>query len=262
VNTLARAQEDTIVRYLDDVSDLEEVMLRTSMLLASLTKLTAMVASPALSRARLKRVELVSLTPAVVLVVIIVDTGQVEKRVLELGAPASGDHIDQVRNFLNQELEGQRLEQAEQRLDAIRDRVHPDHLSLYNAVADAIGHVVGSQTTQRVFIGGQAHIAGPGAFEAIETVRAVIEALEQQVVLVRMLQAAMSSDTSVKVTIGAENTIESMRNCSLVTASYHAGGATGNIGVLGPTRMDYLRAMAAVQAVARHLGGVLDDAER
>lgn len=261
VGSLARAQQDTIDRYLDDVADLEETMLRTSLLLASLTRLTAMVASPAMSRARLKHVELVSLAPTVVLVVLIVDTGQVEKRVVDLAVPTSHEHIEEIRRFLNEELDGQRLEHAEQRLAAMRERIRPDHLALFHPVAEAIGQVVDDQSTQRVFVGGQAHIAGPGAFEAIETVRAVFEALEQQVLLLRMLKAAMGTD-SVSVTIGSENAIESMRNCSVVTASYPAGGATGNIGVLGPTRMDYFRAMATVQAVAHHLGGVLDDAER
>ncbi|HEY6590482.1 MAG TPA: HrcA family transcriptional regulator, partial [Actinomycetota bacterium] len=116
----------------------------------------------------------------------------------------------------------------------------------------------GDQTSERVFLGGQANIAGPGAFDGIETVRRVYEALEQQVLVLRMLQAALGRDDRVSVVIGSENTVEGMEACSLVTSAYLAGDASGSIGVLGPTRMDYLRTMAAVQAVARYLGDAFD----
>ena len=120
--------------------------------------------------------------------------------------------------------------------------------------------VVGDQTSERVWLGGQANIAGPGAFDGIETVRRVYEALEQQVLVLRMLQATLGKDDQerVSVVIGSENTVEGMEACSLVTSAYLAGDASGSIGVLGPTRMDYLRAMAAVQAVARYLGDAFE----
>jgi heat-inducible transcriptional repressor len=77
------------------------------------------------------------------------------------------------------------------------------------------------------------------------------------VLVLRMLQATLDKD-QVSVVIGSENTVEGMEACSLVTSVYLAGDASGSIGVLGPTRMDYLRAMAAVQAVARYLGDVFE----
>ena len=70
---------------------------------------------------------------------------------------------------------------------------------------------------------------------------------------------ALGRDHRVSVVIGSENTVEGMEACSLVTSAYLAGDASGSIGVLGPTRMDYLRAMAAVQAVARYLGDAFRD---
>ncbi|HEV3012765.1 MAG TPA: DnaJ domain-containing protein [Actinomycetota bacterium] len=124
---------------------------------------------------------------------------------------------------------------------------------------DLLGQFVGDQTSERVWLGGQANIAGPGAFDGIETVRRVYEALEQQVLVLRMLQVTLGRDDAVSVVIGSENTVEGMEACSLVTSAYLAGDASGSIGVLGPTRMDYLRAMAAVQAVARYLGDAFRD---
>ena len=263
VGRLARAQEETIARYLEGVADLEETLLRTSMLLAGLTRYTAMVAPPSLDRSRLRHVELVALSTRVVLLVLIVDTGRVEKRMIELATEVPPAQLEELRRQLNEALDGERLDQARLHLDALAGRVRPQHRPLFDAVAAAIGQVVDDQAPGRVLVGGQAHLASPGAFPGLEVVQAVYEALEQQVVLVQLLRAAMGSDSDqVSVTIGSENALEQMQSCSLVIASYPAGDALGTIGVLGPTRMDYLRAMAAVQAVARHLGDALDDVER
>jgi heat-inducible transcriptional repressor len=258
VGAVARAQQDAIERHFDGVADLEEVLLRTSVLLASLTRLTAVVVPPALDRSRLRHVELVSLTRRAVMIVLIVETGRVAKRVVELPEEIDAEDLDDVRKQLNEVLGGQRLDEASGRLAQEAGLVAPEHRAAYDAVALAIGRMADDQANQRVFIGGQAHIAGPGVFDAIETVQAVFEALEQQVIMLRLLQVAMGSER-VSVTIGSENVIESMRACSVVAARYPAGDATGNIGVLGPTRMDYLRAMVAVKAVATHLGAVLED---
>ena len=94
-------------------------------------------------------------------------------------------------------------------------------------------------------------------FEAIETVRHVLVMLEQQYVVVSLLQDALRHDKL--VSIGAEHGVEPLAECSVVVAPYVSGGAAGTIGVLGPTRMDYDRAMAAVAMVGERLGRRLQD---
>jgi len=260
VGRLARAQEGTIARYFDGVADLEETLARTSVLLASLTEYTAMVVPPALDRSRFRHVELVALGPRVVLLILILDSGRIEKRMIELPADADPFDLEALRRQLNEALEGERLTRAGQRLGLLAERVPPDWRPVVDPIVDAIELVAGDRTSDRVFLGGQAHLARPKAFPGLETVHALYEVLEQQMVLVRLLAAAIGSE-ELAVTIGSENAIQAMQACSLVTARYPAGGAAGTIGVLGPTRMDYLRAMTAVQAVARYLSDVLDDDE-
>src|SRR5215218_1934748 len=244
VGELARAQEETPQR--------------TSLLLPSLTHYAAMVAPPALDRSRLRHIEVVGLGRHVIMLVLIVDSGRVEKRLVETAEEISTEDLEALRRQLNERLANERLSRAELILDAMSDEVPPQHRALFQTLAAAIGQFVGDQTSERVWLGGQANIAGPGAFDGIETVRRVYEALEQQVLVLRMLQATLGRDERVSVVIGSENTVEGMEACSLVTSAYLAGDASGSIGVLGPTRMDYLRAMAAVQAVARYLGDAFE----
>ncbi|HVD16159.1 MAG TPA: heat-inducible transcriptional repressor HrcA [Actinomycetota bacterium] len=259
VGKLARAQEEAIARYFEGAADLEETMRRTSVLLARLTQYTAMVAPPSLDRSRLRHIELVGLGRHVVMVVIIVDTGRVEKRLVESTFEVAADDLDELRRRFLDALVGERLDRAELVLGALGERVPPGRQALFDLLADAVGQMVSDQTSERVFIGGQAHLAGPDAFDGLETVHRVYEALEQQVLVLRLLRAVLDSDEQLSVTIGSENTVAGIEACSLVTSAYGTGDAAGSIGVIGPTRMDYLRAMAAVQAVARYLGDVLDD---
>src|SRR5919107_396577 len=213
-----------------------------------------------LDRSRLRHVEVVGLGRRVVMLVLIVDSGRVEKRLVETAEDVPTEDLEVLRRQLNERLASERLSRAELILDAMAEEVPPGRRGLFQTLAAAIGQVVGDQTSERVWLGGQANIAGPGAFDGIETVRRVYEALEQQVLVLRMLQATLRGDKDmVSVVIGSENTVEGMEACSLVTSAYLAGDASGSIGVLGPTRMDYLRAMAAVQAVARYLGDAFRD---
>jgi heat-inducible transcriptional repressor len=259
VGKLARAQEEAIARYFEGAADLEETMRRTSVLLARLSQYTAMVAPPSLDRSRLRHIELVGLGRHVVMIVIIVDTGRVEKRLVESTFEVAVDDLDELRGRFLEALVGERLDRAELVLGALGERILPERQALFDLLADAVGQMVSDQTSERVFIGGQARLAGPDAFDGLETVHRVYEALEQQVLVLRLLRAVLDSDEQLSVTIGSENTIAGIEACSLVTSAYGTGAMAGSIGVIGPTRMDYLRAMAAVQAVARYLGDVLDD---
>jgi len=262
VGRLARAQEEAVARYFDGVADLEETLIRTSTLLASLTRYTAMVAPPALDRSKLRHVELVVLGSRILLLVLIFETGRVSKRMVELRGEADAGHVERLRRELNELMDGERLATADAGLAALARRTGPERLPLLEAVTAAIGQLASDQESGRVVVGGQAHLASPGAFAALETVQEVYEALEQQVVLVRLLRAAMHPDAEpVSVTIGSEHELAQMQATSLVSASYPMGEAVGSIGVLGPTRMDYVHAMAAVRAVARYLGDMLDDVE-
>jgi heat-inducible transcriptional repressor len=258
VGRLARAQEAAIVRYFEGAADLEETLRRTSVLLASLSSYTAMVAPPSLDRSRVRHLELVGLGRHVTMMVLIMDTGRVEKRLIEIADEVSADDLEDLRRMLNEALVDKRLDRAELILSAMAEDVPPDRRLVFTTLANAIGQVIGDQNSERVWVGGQAHIAGPRGFDGIETIHRVYQALEQQVLVLGLLQAALGKDR-VSVIIGSEHQVEGMEACSFVTSTYLAGDATGSIGVLGPTRMDYLRAMAAVQAVARYLGDVLDD---
>ncbi len=235
-------------------SDLEDLLRRTSSALSRLTRFAALVVAPRLDRSRLRHVELVQLAPTSVMAVVIVDTGRVEKRMLDLDAPVAEHDVQRARHAVNEAAAGLRLDQAPDVIAGVASGAPTEVRPLVDAVAGAVrSGIGGGPSGEQVFVGGTANIAGAGYFDRLEQVKNVVETLEEQVVVLQMLRDTLAEgDPGVR--IGGELPLVELAACSVVAARYEtAGGSAGSLGVLGPTRMDYPRTLAAVQAVASSL---------
>jgi heat-inducible transcriptional repressor len=247
-------QKAALEALLLGAADLEDLLRRTSSVLSRLTRFAALVAAPRLDRSRLRHIELVALGATSVLVVMIADTGRVEKRMLDLPAPVAEHDVARARHAVNEAAGGLRVAQAPDVIAGLAAGAPEELRGLIEAVAEAVRQGTGSgMGTEQVFLGGTANIAGPGYFDRIEQVKEVFETFEEQVILLQMLRETLElGDPAVR--IGTELPLVELAACSIVAASYEAvGGSGGSIGVLGPTRMDYPRTVAAVKAVASSL---------
>ena len=251
---LAPEQAAAVEGLLMGASDLEDLLRRTSTVLSRLTRLAALVTVPALDRSRIRHIELVPLGGSTVMAVLIADTGRVEKRVIDLEQAIADHEIARVRHAVNEAASGLRASQAPDVILGVAAGAPPEVRGLLEAVAAAVrSGLAGQPAGEHVFLGGTANIAGAGYFERLEQVKQVVEALEEQVVVLRMLRETLAAgDPGVR--IGTELPLVELAACSIVAARYEAGGeAAGSLGVLGPMRMDYPRTLAAVQAVASSL---------
>ncbi len=249
-----RERGEVIEELLAGSHDLEELLRRTTTVLARLTRFAALVVAPRLDRSRLRHVELVPLAPSAVLAVLIVDTGRVEKRVLSLDAPIADHDVSRARHAINDAAADLRADQAPDVINGLAVGAPPELRGLLEAVAEAVrSDLAGGGSEGELLVGGTSHLAGPGYFDRIEQLQQVYETFEEQVVLLRTLREVVDEgDPAVR--IGTELPLVELAACSVVAAGYgRAGEAVGSLGVLGPTRMDYPRTLAAVQAVASSL---------
>ncbi len=260
VKPFTRAERRAVESFLAGAYDLDDVVLRTVRLLAQLTRQVAMVQYPSLTRSTVRHVELVPLTERRLLLVLITDTGRVEQRVIELPRAIGEDSITQLRAVLNACLDGQRLTEVAAIVAGLPERVVPDERAnaadeRANAAAifSVILETLVERHEERVVVGGAANLTAGDFSRGLQE---VLEALEEQVVLIRLLGESTGED-AVTVRIGAENEVQGLRSTSLVAAGYGAGEQLAKLGVLGPTRMDYPTAMGAVRAVARYVGQIL-----
>jgi heat-inducible transcriptional repressor len=252
---LTAPERRAIQTFLDGAVDLDDVLHRAVRTLAQLTRNVAVVQYPSLSRSRVRHLELVSLTSSKLMLVLITDTGRVEQRVVDLPAPVTDDAVFDLRATLNSRLRDRLLAEAPAIIGDLPGRVGTELLGLFATLTSVLLEVLVEQQSDRVVLGGTANLTEHTLdFPAI---RPVLEALEEQVVLLRLLDHS-DATSQIVVRIGNENEHEGLVSTSVVTSGYGIrGAALGAVGVLGPRRMDYAHTMARVAAVARYVGELL-----
>ncbi len=226
--------------------ELESTLSRTSDLLTALTDCAAVVVGPSAGAATVRSTQLVDLSTHIAMVVAVMSNGVIEKRTVEVATELTPDIVADAGRRLAAAVDGKTLTELE--LDPTR----PDDplLSAALAALSAAGREA------EVYVGGASRVAS--AFEAIDQVRDILTILEQQIVVVSLISDVL--DRGMRVAIGEETGMEPLAECSLVVAPYLIeGDVAGTIGVLGPTRMDYGQALAAVAVVSRRLGNVLSE---
>ena len=259
VKPLSAAEKRAIATLLEGAVDLDDVVQRSVRLLAQLTRQVAIVQYPTLSRSTVRHVELVTLTSARFLLVLILSTGRVEQRVVEMPGGLPDELVADIRTKLNQAVIGERLTDASERLVNLPDDFEPGNRAPVAVIVAALVEAMSDhRSDERVVVGGTANIArfGEGFDDAIKP---MLEALEEHVVLLKLLGEATTPST-LTVRIGHEVPYQELSTTSVVATGYGPGDeALATLGIVGPTRMDYPGTMATVRAVARYVSKILDE---
>jgi heat-inducible transcriptional repressor len=256
IKPLSPAERRAIERFLVGAVDLDDVVHRTVRLLAQLTRQVAMVQYPSLARSRVRHLELVPISTTRVMFVMITDTGRVEQRLVELPGPIAADDVFTLRQLINDRLDGLLLSDTAQVVNALHDNVPAELRAPTISLATVLLETLVERSEERIALAGTANLARGGLLDFSGTIRPILEALEEEVILLKLFGQADQALTRVR--IGDENEIEDLRTTSVVTTGYGPGSTVvGGLGVLGPTRMDYPATIATVRAVARYVGDVL-----
>lgn len=256
VKPMSAAERRAIATFLEGAVDLDDVVQRSVRMLSQLTRQVAVVQYPTLSRSTVRHVELVALTPSRLLAVLILSTGRVEQRLVELPAELSEEDLADLRVLVNRAATGQVIADA---VTALRAAVPPVDGASVSAVVDVLVEAMSDhRSDERIAVGGTANLARYGdSFDS--AVRPLLEALEEHVVLLKLLGEATTGGT-VTVRIGHEGPFQELASTSVVATGYGPHDeALATLGIVGPTRMDYPGTMAAVRAVARYVSRVLDE---
>ncbi len=255
VKPLSMPERRAIQNFLEGSVDLDDVVGRTVRLLAQLTRQVAIVQYPSLTRSTVRHVELLSLAPARLMVVLITDTGRVEQRMVDLPAPMAETSVADLRARLNSRVVGCRFTDVPQLVQDLPDSFESEDRGAVQLVLATLMETLVEETEERLVIGGTANLTR-FVHDFPLTIRPVLEALEEHVVLLKLLGEA--KDTGMTVRIGHENAHEGLNSTSVVAVGYGSGDeAVAKLGVVGPTRMDYPGTMGAVRAVARYVGQIL-----
>jgi heat-inducible transcriptional repressor len=260
IKPMTAAERRAISTFLEGAHDLDDMVQRSVRLLAQLTQQVAIVQYPILARSSVRHVELVQLSSTRLLIVLILSTGRVEQRVIELPGELADDSLLDLRTRINRAAMGQPITLAAGALGALPEQFAPPARTQVAVIAAALVEAMSNEKNdERVVVGGTANLARFGdSFD--QSIKPMLEALEEHVVLLKLLGEATSSD-SITVRIGHEGPYQELATTSVVATGYGPGEeAVGSLGIVGPTRMDYPGSMAAVRAVARYVSTILDKA--
>jgi len=256
---LSGAQRQAIETFLGQSIDLDDVLARTVRLLSQLTHQVALVQYPTLTRSRVRHIEIVPLAPRRLMTVFITDTGRVEQKLVDVSSDVDEVFLGELRSKLNANLGGLALADAAEKLGTIAAHFEPARHDVVNQVARTLIDQTVENRQDRLLMAGAANLVRTED-DFNGSIYPVLEAIEEQVTLLKLFGEVDGDHHGVAVTIGRENAEFGLGQTSVLSSGYtSSGGGIARLGVLGPTRMDYSNNMAAVRAVARYLTRLLGD---
>jgi heat-inducible transcriptional repressor len=263
VRPLSPAQRTAITSFLDGPGDLDDVLARTVRALTQLTGQVAIVQYPSFSRANVTHVELVQLGGGRMLVIVVTDTGRVSQRMAFVRDDFDETDLARIRAELGTLLVGRSVRDGLQRISDHLDAA-PATGAPHEAATAAIVRVVAEELEEfrqdRLVMAGSATLARREA-DFRGSIYPLLEAIEEQVTLLRLMTEMVADSQGLAASIGRENEPWGLGEASIVTSDYETSGTVARVGVLGPTRMEYPSNLATARAVARYLSRLLDEDE-
>jgi heat-inducible transcriptional repressor len=253
VKPLSASEKAAISNFMIGSADLDETLGRTVRLLSQLTNQVAMVQYPTLGRARVRNIELIQVADTRVLLILITDNGRIQQHVIELSENLDVQLISEIRGKLNEALTGLALGDVAAKLLNFAQNFAPSARQQVVLITESLLVQVDANRQEKIILAGTANLARreqdfPGSISP------VLEAIEEQVVLLKLITEMQAEQHGVSLRIGRENAFEGLSNASVVVSGYeNQGNEIAKLGVIGPTRMDYSSNIAAVKAVARYL---------
>ena len=253
VKALSDAERVAMEGFLSGSADLDEVLASTVRALSQATKQVAMVQYPTLGKSRVRNIEIVPLAETRVLLILVADTGRHEEHVLELGVPVDSAFMAELRSKLNTTLAGAQLSEVEGKLADFLKGFAKSRVGEVQVVLDGLREQVDANRTEKMLLAGTAFLArSEGDFQ--RNISPLLEAIEEQVVLLKLFSELEADANGIALSIGRENSFEGLVETSVVVSGYeNQGSEVAKVGVIGPTRMDYSANIAAVRAIARYL---------
>lgn len=261
VRPLSAAERRAVNILAEAVNDYDAMMEQTVRLLAMLTNQVAVIQHPQHSSATIRHIDVVQMSPQKALTIVILSSGRVEQRMVTLADPLDEESLHQLGQKLAERLYRRSASAVPLPLDDLIESVEPTLQPAMAVIANAVEAILESGRVDRIIMAGTANLAKSGGALG-PSIAPILEALEEQVVLLRLLHEMQQDRRGLSVRIGQETSHESLAETAVVAAEYApsaSGGDGAKLGVVGPTRMDYGSTMSAVRAMARYLSRILSE---
>ncbi len=255
-SSLSNAEISYVKKHFSStIDEVEDIVRQTAWMISSMTNYTSMVLRPQMGEVKLRHVQLVPVSEGRALLILVTDAGVTRDAIIRIPRDITTDQLERMSHLLTAKL-------ANSRLDRVSAELIPEIYAQLGAHRDFINDTLdkiqsGMNTKQNsVELSGKTNIFNYPEYSDIDKAKGFLTVLEEQDALYRLLSDAAKVEFT--ITIGSENGITDMKDCSVVTATYKVGDRpVGSMGVIGPTRMDYSRVLALLGFIGKSMSGLL-----
>lgn len=238
---------------------IEKLVRRSTKLLSELTEYISVAIIPEHRDATFRHLQLVSLDSHNILAIVVVDPGIVENKVIFTPRSFLPSELEQISSYLNQKLRGAKIETIGKTIIQEIKNSSSAAKKLLESLLELIDGSLANSNGETFIYDGVLHLLEQPEFQNLDKTKLILGMVEQRQALAKILASNRSIGSNAKVCIGEENCKPELKELSLVTATYYVNGQSmGTIGVLGPTRMAYGRAISLVEEIAIALSEVMD----
>jgi len=244
---------------LEKTEKMEKILMQVAKLLANNTNYAAMISSPQMRRNRLKFIQLSQVDSLHILAVIVCEGNIVKNKVIETEDELDNEDILKLNILLNTNLNGLAMEEINLATITKLKEQAGIHSKLLNDIMDAVAEAIVGDEDLEIYTSGATNIFKYPELSDSSKAKDILATFEEKQQLVELVNSTLeqSSETGIQVYIGEETPIQTMKDCSVVTATYELEeGVQGTIGIIGPKRMDYEKVVANLKTLMTKLDDV------
>ncbi|MFC4388478.1 heat-inducible transcriptional repressor HrcA [Gracilibacillus marinus] len=231
--------------------EFEQIVQKSARVLSDLTNYTSIILGPEVFETTLKQIQIVSLSDHAAVAILVTSTGHVEHRYFTIPQSMQATDIEKLVNILNARLVGVPIIHLQKKLyGEISELIH-QYSSDFEATYAYLKAALLEKKPVKLYMDGKTNILLQPEFHNIQKVQSLYSVMEKED---KMADILRTSERGIKVSIGQENSLDEMQDCSLITATYTLGGTQlGTIALLGPTRMEYSRVISLLNVLSNRL---------
>lgn len=251
-----RKKQEIKKNLLKEAVEMDNLIENSTKILSKITNYTALAIAPQFKRSTIKHIQLIPIDEYEILVVIVSDSGIVKNTIFRIDNQIPDDQLNIISNFLNGKLKGLTIEEIGNEIDTVVFKEMYEYKNIIESIIPVINQSLEEVENVEVFADGVTNIFNFPEYSDVTKAKAFLSFIEDKNLVVDIMLKNTLDDF--EITIGGENSIDEIKDCSLITATYKLDGNTiGKIGVIGPTRMDYFKVINAVNLLAMNLNEIM-----
>jgi heat-inducible transcriptional repressor len=242
--------------FAEKIQQVEQIIQQAASIMSTLTSYTSIALGPEMFNNTLKHIQLIPLNTESAVAIIVTNTGHVENKTVNIPSDVPMNELERFVNMLNAKLSGVPLVQLRSKLYSEVGNELGKYASRYEELLKMLEGVLDTQHEDKLYLSGMTNILNQPEFKDVDKIKSIFDLFDDA--NPQLMKMFTGTPQGIQVRIGAENSLQAIQQCSLITATYSIDGQSlGTIGILGPTRMEYGKVMNLLDHFSKDLTVIL-----